>query len=89
MHDRICSPSARWVDQKLNDRYFTFIKRGAPGLVLFVRKNAVLELELAPNTILLIVTAHSPVNENPSTYLLSPTKGDYYQNVLNLACHLM
>ena len=89
MHDRICSPSTRRVDQRLNDRYFTFIKRGAPGLVLFVRKNAVLELELAPNTILLIVTAHSPVNEIPSTYLLSPTKGDYYQNVLNSTCHLM
>ena len=53
-----------------------------------------IELELAPNTILLIVTAHSPVNENPSPYLRaqSPTKGDLFLqncNQFDLICGLV
>ena len=62
------SAKARWVDQRFNDRYFHFIKRGLPGLVLYVRKNSVVEMELGSDTILLFLTAHNPRNDDPDRH---------------------
>jgi len=58
----------------LNDRYFTFLKNAGTGTVLFVRKDTRLELLVAPNSALLVVTSREPRNADPTPPYL--TKGE-------------
>ena len=71
----ICCCSANTpFTASLNNRYFTFIKNAGVGTVLFVRQHTRLELQIAPNSVLLCLTMHEPRNQDPTPQY---TTGDY------------
>ena len=64
-----CSPQTIWAQVEFNERYFTFIKRAFPGMVLFVRQHTHLELALAAGTTLMILTSYAPANVDAAPFL--------------------
>ena len=66
-----------WTSERFNERFFLFIKRALPGMVLYVRANTLLELMVAADTSLLLLTPRVPNGEDPVSFLENQIAGEH------------